>query len=222
MAKFRAFRYGKALANAFGGESSGDTFQTDFLTDTIKISLHTSTYAPNLDTHETLTDVTNEISGTGYTTGGVTLASKTIVYTAADSWATARANSTAYVVGDIVRPAAGNGHLYRCIVAGTSSGTPPTYPTVSGQTVADNTVTWAEIGRGVTVFDCADPQWTSSTFTCRYGVVARSTGTASTSPLLWLLEAMDDTLTTPQDVSVSGSTFTIQLSPLGLYNDATP
>ncbi len=222
MAKFRAFRYGKALANAFGGESSGDAFQTDFLSDTIKVSLHTSSYTPNLDTHETLSDVTNEISGTGYVAGGVTLASKTITYTPADSWATARANSTAYAVGDIVRPASGNGHLYRCIVAGTSAGSPPTFPTVSGQIVTDNTVTWAEIGRGLTVFDCADPQWTGATFSCRYGVVARSTGTAGTSPLLWLLEAMDDTLTTPQDVSVSNNDFTIQLGSLGLYNDATP
>lgn len=222
MAKFRGFRYGKAIANAFGGEVAGDAFQTDFLSDTIKVMLTTSTYSPNLDTHETKADVTNEISGTGYTAGGVTLASKTIVYTAADSWGTARANSTAYVVGDIVRPATGNGHLYRCIVAGTSNSTPPTFPTVSGQTVADGTVTWAEIGRGVTVLDAADPQWTTATFTARYAVVYRDTGTASTSPLLFLLEAMDDTLTTPQDVSVSGSTFTIQLSTLGFYNDATP
>lgn len=222
MAKFRTFQYGKALANAFGGEASGETFQTDFLTDTIKVMLTTSAYTPNRDTHETKADVTNEISGTGYTAGGVTLASKTITYTAADSWATARANSTAYAVGDVVRPATGNGHLYRCVIAGTSGGTIPTYTLVSGNTLTDGTVTWAEIGSGITVIDSADPQWTTATFSARYGVVYRDSGTAATSPLFWLLEAMDDTLTTPQDASVSGSTFTIQLSALGFANFATP
>lgn len=222
MARFRTFRYGKAFANMLGGEASGDTFQTDYLTDTIKVMLTTSSYTPNRDTHETKNDITNEISGTGYTAGGVTLASKTITYTAADSWATARANSTAYAVGDVVRPAAGNAHLYRAIIAGTSAGSPPTFPTVSGQTVTDGGVTWAEIGSGITVVDAADPQWTTATFTARYAVVYRDSGTATTSPLLWLMEAMDDTLTTPQDVSVSASTFTIQLSALGFGNDATP
>lgn len=222
MAKFRTFQYGKAVANMLGGETGTDTFQTDYLTDTLKIMLTTSTYSPNLDTHEVKSDVTNEITGTGYTAGGVTLASKTITYTDANSWGTARANTTAYAVGDIVRPATGNAHLYRCIIAGTSNSSPPTFPTVSGQTVTDSTVTWAEIGRGITVIDAADPQWTSSTFSARYAVVYRDTGTASTSPLFCYLEAMDDTLTTPGDVSVSASTFTIQLSTVGVLNFSTP
>lgn len=222
MAKFRVFRYGKAFANNLGGESSGDTFQTDYLTDTIKVMLTTSTYTPNRDTHETKNDITNEISGTGYTAGGVTLASKTITYTAADSWGTSRANTTAYAVEDVVRPATPNAHLYRCIIAGTSAGSPPTFPTVAGQTVTDGTVTWAEIGSNITVIDAGDPQWTTATFTARYGVCYRDSGSAATSPLLYLLEAIDDTFTTPQDVSVSASTFTIQLPALGFYNDATP
>ena len=36
--------------------------------------LVTSTYAPNKDTHDRRDDVTNEVSGTGYTAGGVTCA----------------------------------------------------------------------------------------------------------------------------------------------------
>jgi hypothetical protein len=36
------------------------------------------------------------------------------------------------------------GHLYRCIVAGTSGTAPPTFPTGFGNAVTDNTVTWEE------------------------------------------------------------------------------
>ena len=57
--------------------------EIDWLTDTIKCSLHTSTYSPSQDTDDYFNDATNEITGTGYTAGGVTLAGKTIGYTAA-------------------------------------------------------------------------------------------------------------------------------------------
>ena len=43
----------------------------DFDTDTIKAMLVTSSYAPNKDTHLKRSDVTNEVTGTGYTAGGV-------------------------------------------------------------------------------------------------------------------------------------------------------
>jgi hypothetical protein len=128
-------KYGKSYANILGGEIGADTFAVDFISDTLKAALLASTYTPNLDTHEVFSDLTNEVTGTGYSAGGTTLASKTVTYTAANSWGTAAATTTAYAVGDIVRPAAGNGHLYRCIVAGTSGGSAPTWPTVSGQTV---------------------------------------------------------------------------------------
>lgn len=48
---------------------------------TIKVMLCTSTYAPAQDTHENKGDVTNEVTGTGYTAGGATLASKTCTVT---------------------------------------------------------------------------------------------------------------------------------------------
>jgi hypothetical protein len=47
----------------------------DVDTDTLKVSLHTSTYAINIDTHVFFSDLTNEVVGTGYTAGGATLAS---------------------------------------------------------------------------------------------------------------------------------------------------
>jgi len=43
-------------------------------TDTFKMMLVTATYSPNKDTHTKRSDVTNEVSGTGYTSGGQTVA----------------------------------------------------------------------------------------------------------------------------------------------------
>ena len=66
--------YGNFLAKALNKEVDWDT-------DTIKVALLTSSYTPNQDTHDYYDDVVaNEVSGTGYTTGGNTLASKTITY----------------------------------------------------------------------------------------------------------------------------------------------
>lgn len=46
----------------------------DFDTDTFKIMLVTSTYSPDKDAHLDRADVTNEVTGTGYTSGGGTTA----------------------------------------------------------------------------------------------------------------------------------------------------
>lgn len=46
--------------------------------DTIKVMLVTSAYAPNIDTHTKRSDITNEVTGTGYTAGGATLANKAV------------------------------------------------------------------------------------------------------------------------------------------------
>lgn len=65
--------YGMAFVSAFNKE-------IDFNSDTIKAMLTTSAYTPNQDTHQYKSDVTNEVSGTGYTAGGLTLANCTISY----------------------------------------------------------------------------------------------------------------------------------------------
>lgn len=50
--------------------------------------------------------------------------------------------------GAVVRvPTVNNGHIYLATVAGTSGAVEPTWPTTSGATVADGTVTWQEAGR---------------------------------------------------------------------------
>lgn len=56
--------------------------EIDLDSDTIKVMLCTSTYAPNQDTHRYKSSVTNEVSGTGYTAGGNTLTSPSLTYTA--------------------------------------------------------------------------------------------------------------------------------------------
>lgn len=61
----------------------------DFDSDTDKVALLTSSYTPNLDTHEDFADVNSfEVSGGGYTAGGVTLAGKTWSYNSTDNQAT--------------------------------------------------------------------------------------------------------------------------------------
>jgi hypothetical protein len=79
----------------------------DFDTDTFKVMLVTSSYAPNKDTHDKRDDVTNEVSGTGYTAGGVTSACTVTKDTANDrvtlsfaavNWATSTITARAAVI----------------------------------------------------------------------------------------------------------------------------
>ena len=57
----------------------------DLDTDTIKVALVTSSYTPNQDTHEDFADVTNEVTGTGYTAGGAALANKAVTKDTTDN-----------------------------------------------------------------------------------------------------------------------------------------
>jgi hypothetical protein len=76
--------YGKFAANILGGEASGDVGMSDYLTNAIRVTLHTATYSPNVDTNEAFADATNELStANGYTANGIAIAGKTVVYTAA-------------------------------------------------------------------------------------------------------------------------------------------
>lgn len=57
--------------------------QIDFDTDTIKVALFTSSYTPSQDSDTLYSGLTNEVaSGSGYTTGGETLANASISQTA--------------------------------------------------------------------------------------------------------------------------------------------
>ena len=79
----------------------------DFDTDTFKVMLVSSAYSPNKDTHDKRDDVTNEVSGTGYTAGGVTSACTVTKDTANDrvtlsfaavNWATSTITARAAVI----------------------------------------------------------------------------------------------------------------------------
>ena len=54
------------------GLNAALTGAVDFDTDTFKIMLVTSSYTADKDAHEDRADVTNEVTGTGYTAGGDT------------------------------------------------------------------------------------------------------------------------------------------------------
>lgn len=79
----------------------------DFDTNSFKILLVTSSYVPNKDTHTKRSDVTNEITGTGYTAGGSSSAVTVTNDTANDridinfadvSWSSATLTAAAAVI----------------------------------------------------------------------------------------------------------------------------
>jgi len=60
--------------------------KVDWTTDDIVVTLHTSSYTPDIDAHDFADDLTNELAnGNGYDTGGITIASKTSGYDAANN-----------------------------------------------------------------------------------------------------------------------------------------
>lgn len=196
-------------ANVFDQAFSGGV---NWASDSIKMALLTSAYTPSLSTHVHWSDVSaNEVTGTGYTAGGVALASKTHTVTAANSWGTAWGASTVYGQGAVVRPSTGNGFLYYAEAGGTSGGTAPTFPTVVGATVTDNTVTWTNIGESITQWSSASASWSGSTITAAYGIIYDAqTGTATTEPLIALVNFGGS-------VSSTNSTFTITVPSLGWF-----
>lgn len=161
------------------------------LDDNIFWQLHTSSYTPNIVTDDYQNDLTNELpTAAGYTVGGLAAGACTRTITAANSWTVQRAASTAYAIDDVVRPAAGNGFLYRATSAGTTAAGLPTYPTILGQTVADGGVTWEMVGQAICVISFADPVWSTFSATgIRYAVLIDKTpASAAANPLLALID----------------------------------
>src|SRR4051812_1043400 len=112
----------KGYGNGVLGQYSATAARrVDWVFDTIKVALCTSPYTPDQDAHDFFNDITNEVSGAGYTAGGAALASKTTAY---------------------------------------------------------------DLTTNETRLDAADVSWSSASFTARYAIVYKDTGTAATSPLL--------------------------------------
>lgn len=180
------------------------------------VTAHTVTYTPDRVANAFVSDLSNEVAaGAGYATGGVSVGVLTKTKTAANSWSVQRAASTAYAVGDVVRPVSANGFLYKATTAGTTAAGLPTYPTVLGQTVVDGGVTWVCAGTSILVWTWATPpSWTSATFVFRSLVLSdRTTGVAATSPLIGVS-------TYGSDQTAAGTTFTINQHPsLGVLHD---
>lgn len=61
--------YGKFLLHQAKADIDWDSVS-------LKAMLVTASYSPNYDTHEFRTDVTNEVTGTGYSSGGISLTSE--------------------------------------------------------------------------------------------------------------------------------------------------
>ncbi len=69
--------YGNVFLAAFNKE-------IDFLSDDVRLTLHTVGYVPDQDADDYVDDLSNEVAaGGGYATGGEALANKTLTYTGA-------------------------------------------------------------------------------------------------------------------------------------------
>lgn len=179
------------------------------VSDTLKMGLLSGSYTPFLATDTHWSDVDGvEISGSGYTAGGVTLTSVSLTLTDAGSWSHTWTAANPYTYGTVIRPTSSNGFLYRCVVAGTSGGSQPSFPVVTGQTVTDSGVTWACLGQDALVFTTATASWSSATFDAAFGVIYDDqSGTASTAPLIALIDFLGTQ-------SPSAQTFTVPPDPV--------
>lgn len=142
--------YGKLGANMLGGETAGESVAIDYLSDTIKVALHTSTYTPVQDTHEFFSSATNELAGgSGYTAGGATLASKTVTYDSAT-------NKVVFDAADVTWTASGgNIGPFRYGVIYKDTGTGSTSPLIAYVDFAsDQTITTGNTG--TIVWDATD------------------------------------------------------------------
>jgi len=128
------------IYNSFKGALSSVNWG-DNSTTTIKVMLVTSDYAPDIDTHEFISDVTNEASGTGYTTGGIVLTNRTVTVDDTNDWAKYDADDISWAASTITARGA---VIYK------DTGTDTTSPLIAyidfvsdkSSTAADFIITW--------------------------------------------------------------------------------
>ena len=118
----------------------------DLDSDTIKVMLLTSSHSQDQDAHEFINAVSaNEVSGTGYTAGGATLAGKAVTADDTDNEGVWDANDTAWTTSTITARYAA---IYK------DTGTPSTSPIIAiidfgsnqTSTAGTFTITWGAEG----------------------------------------------------------------------------
>ena len=120
--------------------------EIDWDSDTIKVALCTSSYTPAQDTHDYFNDITNEVTGTGYTAGGATLANKTVGYTAGTNTQKFDADDVSWTTSTITARYA--------VIYDATPGTSATNPLIGyvdfgadvSSTAATFTITWDAAG----------------------------------------------------------------------------
>lgn len=133
--------YGQFIQQSFNKE-------IDFDSDTIKVALLTNAYTPDQDAHNYFDDVVaNEVTGTGYTAGGATLANKTNTYDSATNVIKLDADDVTWASSTITA-------RYAVIYDATGGGTNATRPLIgyvdfgSDQSSSNGnfTITWDATG----------------------------------------------------------------------------
>lgn len=144
--------FGNFPLNALGGDAAGE-LPIDFLSDTMKMTLHTAITSFDIDNDQFFADVLNEVAnGNGYTTGGITLANKAVTYTAAS-------NKTVW--DNTVDPswtATGAGFAAAAAVVWKDTGTAATSPLV-GYLDFGSTITLAANDTLTVVLDATNGIW---------------------------------------------------------------
>lgn len=107
------------LYNSYKTKLLDGSTKVNLASDTIKLALVTSSYTPDIDTHDFWDDVSaNEASGTGYSAGGATLTNPVVSTDTANDKGKFVADSVAWTISSAL--SARYGVLYK------STGTPGT------------------------------------------------------------------------------------------------
>ncbi|MDG3012444.1 hypothetical protein G4X40_20090 [Rhodococcus sp. D2-41] len=96
--------------------------ELNLTTDTLKMMLVGNSYTPDQDTHQYKNSVTGEVSGTGYTAGGATLANVSLAYDAASNTLNLKADNVTWPASTVT--------AYYAVVYDASPGTDQTRPLI--------------------------------------------------------------------------------------------
>lgn len=108
---------GLALTGQFGSTAAR---RVDWPADTIAVTLHTSAFTFDQDAHDFRNDLTNEVSGTGYTAGGVNLANKSVTYDTATNKTILDADNISWTTSTITA----RGAAVQKVIGGATSADP--------------------------------------------------------------------------------------------------